>query len=182
MPGAEEQIGRGAWRACCSLGPTWFRTLCVHHMPVLTRHPIHTHTTLNRCDAQEREAWEGRSVLVYWLELGAELALHSLSLAHYLHLWWGGRGGGGGGGGEALGVAGLAAGGYLLDWLLPLHCCCPWLLLGCCWGLPGCCYRRPPAGAMGSRPCPCPPGPHPPAAGGCTASSCSWLTVCSFWT
>jgi hypothetical protein len=38
---------------------------------------------------QEREAWEGRSALLYWLDLGADLALHALSLAHFLHLWCG---------------------------------------------------------------------------------------------
>lgn len=36
---------------------------------------------------QEREPWEGRSALVYWLELAADLALHALMLGHYLHLW-----------------------------------------------------------------------------------------------
>lgn len=40
--------------------------------------------------AQEREPWEGRSALVYWLELAADLTLHALMLGHYLHLWWGG--------------------------------------------------------------------------------------------
>ncbi|PSC71052.1 E3 ubiquitin ligase RIN2-like [Micractinium conductrix] len=48
----------------------------------------HYATAAAEARGEEREAWEGRSVLVYWLELGAELALHSLSLAHYLHLWW----------------------------------------------------------------------------------------------
>ncbi|KAL4452104.1 hypothetical protein ABPG75_007766 [Micractinium tetrahymenae] len=37
---------------------------------------------------EEREPWEGRSALVYWLELAADLTLQGLMLAHYLHLWW----------------------------------------------------------------------------------------------
>lgn len=39
------------------------------------------------CAGQEREPWEGRSALVYWLELAADLTLHALMLGHYLHLW-----------------------------------------------------------------------------------------------
>ena len=36
---------------------------------------------------QEREPWEGRSELVYWLDLASDLALQTLTLAHHLHLW-----------------------------------------------------------------------------------------------
>ena len=36
---------------------------------------------------QEREPWEGRTALVYWLELAADLTLNSLTLGHYCHLW-----------------------------------------------------------------------------------------------
>ncbi|EFN55075.1 hypothetical protein CHLNCDRAFT_134959 [Chlorella variabilis] len=37
---------------------------------------------------EEREPWEGRTELVYWLNLAADLTLLGLSLFHYLHLWW----------------------------------------------------------------------------------------------
>ena len=37
--------------------------------------------------AQEREPWEGRSELIYWLDLASDLVLQTLTLAHHLHLW-----------------------------------------------------------------------------------------------
>ena len=36
---------------------------------------------------QERETWEGRTTVLYWLQLCTRLSLSTLALAHYFHLW-----------------------------------------------------------------------------------------------
>lgn len=36
---------------------------------------------------QEVPAWEGKSSFLFHLDLGGELLTHSLTLAHYLHIW-----------------------------------------------------------------------------------------------
>ncbi len=35
----------------------------------------------------ELEPWEGKGTFLYHMELGTDVLMHTLTLAHYAHLW-----------------------------------------------------------------------------------------------